>query len=304
MCVCVCVCVQYVCICVRNWSSQEISYTHWQSCEQCRCGAWFHPGPHWHCASFASAAVRPEWTSSLPGTKGKNDWHPCFTDYLPMKTLRQHIFLDSSSFTHTCTHTHTHTHAFTYMHTCIHTYMHTCIHTYMHTCIHTHMHTCIHTHAFTHIHTHTHTATHTHTYTHIPPLTHIHTHTHTATHTHAHTHIPPLTHMHTHTHSQRIWKQLWLRICQAGSRETQVRDDLTLALQGDWKPSLGSQSDQQAKHNAKEVRWNHADHTYIGQNPISGANKISWPLGFKTHRCIHSQPVEKTRNGPVTNVYL
>ena len=164
-----------------------------------------------------------------------------------MKTLRQHIFLDSSSFTHTNTHTCTHKH--THMHTQTHT------HTFTHTHIHAHMHSHIHAHTYSHIHAHTHS--------------HIHTYTCT------HTHIPPLTHMHAHTHSQRIWKQLWLRICQAGSRETQVRDDLTLALQGDWKPSLDSQSDQQAKHNAKEVRWNHADHTYIGQNPTSGANKIS-----------------------------
>ena len=161
-----CVCVQYVCICVRNWLSQEISYTHWQSCEQCRCGAWFHPGPHWHCALFANVAVRPEWTSSLPGTKSKNDWHPCFTDYLPMKTLRQHIFLNSSSFTHTCTHT----------------YMHS--HTHMHTHIHAHMHSHIHAHTHSHIHAHT------HTYTHIYPHSHIcmHTHTHTHMHTHTHTH--------------------------------------------------------------------------------------------------------------------
>ena len=245
-----------------------------------------------------------------------------YSSTLPLSHTHAHTH------THTCIHTHTHTctHAFTHTtHTCIHTYMHTCIHTHAFTHIHTHTHTATHTHACTHTHahthTHTHTCIHTHTHTcthafthtthtcihtymhtciHTHAFTHIHTHTHTATHTHACTH----THAHTHTHSQRIWKQLWLRICQAGSRETQVRDDLTLALQGDWKPSLGSQSDQQAKHNAKEVRWNHADHTYIGQNPTSGANKISWPLGFKTHRCIHSQPVEKTRNGPVTNVYL
>ena len=56
-------------------------------------------------------------------------------------------------------------------------------------------------------------------------------------------------------------------------------------LQGDRKLSLGSQSDQQAKYNAKEVGQNHTDHIATDQNPTSEGTQSLCYLGSKhTHR--------------------
>ena len=54
------------------------------------------------------------------------------------------------------------------------------------------------------------------------------------------------------------------------------------ALQRDQKLSLGSQSDQQAKYNAKEVGQNHTDHTSTDQNSTCEGTE-SLLLGFQTH---------------------
>ena len=57
------------------------------------------------------------------------------------------------------------------------------------------------------------------------------------------------------------------------------------ALQGDRKLSLGSQSDQRAKYNAKEVGQNHTDHTSTDQYSTHEGTQSLGYLGSKhTHR--------------------
>ena len=53
------------------------------------------------------------------------------------------------------------------------------------------------------------------------------------------------------------------------------------ALQGDWKISLGSQPDQRAKYNAKEVGQNHTDHTATDQNSTCEGTQSLKYLGSK-----------------------
>ena len=130
-----CTCERRAQVGVWDWSSQEISHSRRQFWAV---QAWstISSRPHWRCSSFASVAVGPDWASSFLGTKGKNDWHPCSTDYLPIQVARQHIFHDSS-----CSHTLTPTHTLSLSLSHTHTHTHHASNTYMHTHTLYHIHT-------------------------------------------------------------------------------------------------------------------------------------------------------------------
>ena len=74
------------------------------------------------------------------------------------------------------------------------------------------------------------------------------------------------------------------------------------ALQGDRKISLGSQPDQRAKYNAKEVGQNHADHTSINQNSTCEGTQS---LGYLGSKHTHTQDMHQSLfciSSPSTNL--
>ena len=78
--------------------------------------------------------------------------------------------------------------------------------------------------------------------------------------------------------TRRIWKQLWLGTFPAGSRETQVRDNLTLGTQG----GLEAQSGLTVRLTSKVQCHGGQDKTIQPHlhcsKPHLCVGKISWPL--------------------------